>query len=715
MERISDRERILLGYAPRDPFGGVAASSPCWNSDVDFQDVFGGPPRRSSLYEYRGSCADSVDLYRRASGRREDLVKPRRSHLQSGEKPVFGDASSLSRRRHMGDDFYDDIFQTSESACSSPRRFDRDPSLSSPNSRVLSPNRSTQLRCESLFGGSSLPAQLSLSAILTRGMDHAAPGSPTQSSLYKGDDGLSDSYSSLSSPFAASVGFAARSIVGFGDPRHDGHSSYRYSPLSCRVPHSYESWPDSAELAKPSNENKIEKSLSSLEANIGNDRFHFSIYKWAGKGVTLVVPSDSKDKHEYKGRLRRLPDIIIQEVELPPPFKDSSAVSKAFKNRNVTRENNPACDVFAGRNEDEYASIIAKEILLAESNQTLNYDMNSKSDKCEDSSEEVLVPGANQSSETSVINEELNPVQNNFVHGHHNPELKSLSLLFDDDIGRPKNDDKTEQVKDRDAYPIGKGKQQFQRERRPSYAEESGANMDDFPNFLEDKPQGSKVKGKVKEFMKKFNHEAFLKRNGAFDLLDQKSRGKDSRKVDEPLHSSDVKVYENSSITCDDLMTSDLSFKERSETLNRQTEPSPEVLENAPCNEEYVHEDIEGYLVQQLPLYQTELVKNGSHQDQIKDLDSKIRDWSKGKDGNIRSLLSTLQFILWPECGWKQVPLVDIIEGSSVRKAYQRAMLCLHPDKLQQKGASSNQKYIAEKVFDILQEAWDHFISISQF
>lgn len=49
------------------------------------------------------------------------------------------------------------------------------------------------------------------------------------------------------------------------------------------------------------------------------------------------------------------------------------------------------------------------------------------------------------------------------------------------------------------------------------------------------------------------------------------------------------------------------------------------------------------------------------------------------------------------------MPLVDIIEGNAVKRAYQRALLCLHPDKLQQKGAVFHQKYIAEKVFDSLQ------------
>lgn len=59
--------------------------------------------------------------------------------------------------------------------------------------------------------------------------------------------------------------------------------------------------------------------------------------------------------------------------------------------------------------------------------------------------------------------------------------------------------------------------------------------------------------------------------------------------------------------------------------------------------------------------------------------------------------------VLWPECGWKPVPLVNIIDGNAVKRTYQKALLYLHPDKLQQKGAASHQKYTAEKVFDILQ------------
>lgn len=96
-------------------------------------------------------------------------------------------------------------------------------------------------------------------------------------------------------------------------------------------------------------------------------------------------------------------------------------------------------------------------------------------------------------------------------------------------------------------------------------------------------------------------------------------------------------------------------------------------------------------------------------------LDEEIRLWSAGKETNIRLLLSALHHVLWPNSGWCSVPLTSLIESSLVKKAYQKARLCLHPDKLQQRGATAQQKYVAEKVFSILQDAWSAFISEDVF
>ncbi|XP_051125086.1 J domain-containing protein required for chloroplast accumulation response 1-like [Andrographis paniculata] len=96
-------------------------------------------------------------------------------------------------------------------------------------------------------------------------------------------------------------------------------------------------------------------------------------------------------------------------------------------------------------------------------------------------------------------------------------------------------------------------------------------------------------------------------------------------------------------------------------------------------------------------------------QTEVELLDEKIRLWSIGKESDIRLLLSSLHHILWPSSGWLSIPLTNLIEVLQVKKAYQKARLCLHPDKLQQRGATLTQKYIAEKAFSLLQDAWESF------
>ncbi|XP_061969014.1 auxilin-related protein 1 isoform X1 [Populus nigra] len=90
-------------------------------------------------------------------------------------------------------------------------------------------------------------------------------------------------------------------------------------------------------------------------------------------------------------------------------------------------------------------------------------------------------------------------------------------------------------------------------------------------------------------------------------------------------------------------------------------------------------------------------------------MDVQIKHWAAGKEGNMRALLSSLQYVLWPDCDWEPVSLTDLITSTSVKKVYRKATLCVHPDKVQQKGATIQQKYIAEKVFDTLKEAWNKF------
>ncbi|CAH2034478.1 unnamed protein product [Thlaspi arvense] len=92
--------------------------------------------------------------------------------------------------------------------------------------------------------------------------------------------------------------------------------------------------------------------------------------------------------------------------------------------------------------------------------------------------------------------------------------------------------------------------------------------------------------------------------------------------------------------------------------------------------------------------------------------DEEIKIWLTGKETNIRLLLSTLHHVLWSNSNWHAIPLANLRDGSQVKKAYQKARLCLHPDKLQQRGGTSPlQKSVASRVFSILQEAWAVYVT----
>ncbi|GKA11399.1 auxilin-like protein 1, partial [Tanacetum coccineum] len=58
-----------------------------------------------------------------------------------------------------------------------------------------------------------------------------------------------------------------------------------------------------------------------------------------------------------------------------------------------------------------------------------------------------------------------------------------------------------------------------------------------------------------------------------------------------------------------------------------------------------------------------------------------------------------------PDETWLMLAIVYLfIMTVAVKKDYRKATLCIHPDKLQQRGASIQQKYICEKVFDLLKK-----------
>ena len=89
----------------------------------------------------------------------------------------------------------------------------------------------------------------------------------------------------------------------------------------------------------------------------------------------------------------------------------------------------------------------------------------------------------------------------------------------------------------------------------------------------------------------------------------------------------------------------------------------------------------------------------------------KLDAWAKGKNDNIRALLSTLQMVLWEGSGWKEVSMMDLMNPAQVKKQYRKAMIIMHPDKVKQKGGTTEQVYIADYLFDLTNSAWGHFQS----
>jgi hypothetical protein len=78
-------------------------------------------------------------------------------------------------------------------------------------------------------------------------------------------------------------------------------------------------------------------------------------------------------------------------------------------------------------------------------------------------------------------------------------------------------------------------------------------------------------------------------------------------------------------------------------------------------------------------------------------------DGEKFKD--VRSLLSSMESVLWLNSGWETVALAELmISDATVKKLYRKAILLCHPDKHQK--ASPEQQYRADRIFSAINESY---------
>ncbi|KAG5065218.1 hypothetical protein AAZX31_04G033000 [Glycine max] len=627
MERFysSQRESILLGYSNDNNNSLIQGS----NLEVDFTDVFGGPPRRSSVNEVRQSVGEFSEEERGWC-----RWPPER------EKPVFGEDSGNRRRNHS--DFFDDIFGGEESAsvCSTPKKRVGDAFALSRVSSPLPP------AADPVFG--SLPATFSLPAKLTNGADLPTFGSPTRSRnlLNNINDGIVAS---------------------------NGLKPYRQSLLSQEFSNS-----STFDKTDKGSIMKQDISISEVLPSASNGQFHFSIYKWASKGVPMVMPlrTERNSRNKDKAKLERCSgakEWIVSEITTQNPIEynrkqDSNQIVEQIVSAKTQLDTSTSPQTVS---KDVPASSISRDTREVESS------IRSTSDK-------KLEPKPLQflfkESDKKQDNDEM--ITREREENRMMKSTKKSSAVFDVTVNPMKQEEKAVPLRD-----VGRSKATSQGS--VSLGENLGKGL---------------VKGKVKEFARIFNQEAVNK-----PKVDSKSqpqgstyKKRDALRTKNEVEAGPEQPKKDNSVT----ETTNISAN----NLFHQDDISePEIPDISFTVIGDKDESFPGsFMIQVLAQDEGEVLQTQKNQE-IQTIDNKIKQWSKGKEGNIRSLLSTLQYVLWPECGWKPVPLVDIIEGNAVKRSYQRALLCLHPDKLQQKGASSDQKYIAEKVFDILQEAWTQF------
>jgi hypothetical protein len=54
----------------------------------------------------------------------------------------------------------------------------------------------------------------------------------------------------------------------------------------------------------------------------------------------------------------------------------------------------------------------------------------------------------------------------------------------------------------------------------------------------------------------------------------------------------------------------------------------------------------------------------------------------EGKKSNVRALLCTIHTILWPGAKWTKCEMASLVTPTDVKKAYRKACLAVHPDKV---------------------------------
>lgn len=86
-----------------------------------------------------------------------------------------------------------------------------------------------------------------------------------------------------------------------------------------------------------------------------------------------------------------------------------------------------------------------------------------------------------------------------------------------------------------------------------------------------------------------------------------------------------------------------------------------------------------------------------------------IHNWryKNGMEKEIPALLSSLTTVLWDGHNWKKVDITNLLDYTSVKKSYRRALLTVHPDKVS--GSTPLIKATAERIFEVLNNSFKQY------
>lgn len=76
-----------------------------------------------------------------------------------------------------------------------------------------------------------------------------------------------------------------------------------------------------------------------------------------------------------------------------------------------------------------------------------------------------------------------------------------------------------------------------------------------------------------------------------------------------------------------------------------------------------------------------------------------------GRKANLRALLSTMETVLWEGSGWKKITLADLVDPTSVKNYYKKAITVVHPDKV----VGQRRQELARHIFAALRQSHDAF------